>query len=67
MQGRFTTAFSERKILHTLCPQGVCVIPYKKISFQSEISEHLTDYGWLYAERDSANYDGAWALLSADV
>ena len=43
------------------------MIPYKKISFQSEISEHLTDYGWLYAERDSANYDGAWALLSADV
>ena len=40
---------------------------HKEISFESEICQHLSDHGWLYAEGDAASYDRARALFPADV
>lgn len=40
---------------------------HKEISFETEISQHLADHGWLYAEGDAADYDRARALFPADV
>lgn len=35
--------------------------------FEDEICEHLADHGWLYAEKDAADYDRMLALFPADV
>ncbi|MFM2168848.1 MAG: hypothetical protein RIS79_3219, partial [Verrucomicrobiota bacterium] len=40
---------------------------HKEISFETEICQHLSAHGWLYAEGDAANYDRARALFPADV
>jgi type I restriction enzyme R subunit len=40
---------------------------HKEINFEIEISEHLAEHGWLYAEGDTAGYDRARALFPADV
>lgn len=40
---------------------------HREISFETEICRHLAAHGWLYAERDAANYDRTRALLPADV
>lgn len=40
---------------------------HKEISFETEICQHLSAHGWLYAESDAANYDRARALFPADV
>lgn len=40
---------------------------HKEISFETEICQHLSANGWLYAEGDSAGYDRARALFPADV
>ncbi|MBA3057116.1 MAG: DEAD/DEAH box helicase family protein [Gammaproteobacteria bacterium] len=40
---------------------------HKEISFESEICQHLSQSGWLYAEGDAAVYDRARALFPADA
>ena len=40
---------------------------YKKISFETEICEHLAEHGWLYNEGDATTYDRTRALFPADV
>ena len=40
---------------------------HKEISFETEICEHLSQHGWLYAKEDAASYDRARALFPADV
>ena len=40
---------------------------HKEISFESEICQHLSAHGWLYAEGDAAGYDRTRALFPADV
>ena len=40
---------------------------HKEISFESEICQHLSEHGWLYADGDAASYDRARALFPADV
>src|SRR4051812_45211380 len=39
----------------------------KEIAFEIELCEHLGAHGWLYAEGDAAQYDGAKALFPADL
>jgi|SRR5882672_103594 len=40
---------------------------HREINLELEISRHLAEHGWLYAEDDAANYDRARALFPADV
>ncbi|MDI1243918.1 MAG: type I restriction endonuclease, partial [Rhodoferax sp.] len=40
---------------------------HKEISFETDICQHLSQHGWLYAEGDAAGYDRARALFPADV
>jgi type I restriction enzyme R subunit len=40
---------------------------HKEISFETEICQHLSQTGWLYAEGDAAGYDRTRALFPADV
>jgi len=40
---------------------------HKEIKFEDEICEHLSANGWLYAEKDAADYDRQLALFPADV
>ncbi|WP_077728242.1 type I restriction endonuclease [Methylocaldum sp. 14B] len=40
---------------------------HREIHFETEICEHLTAHGWLYAEGDAQAYDRARALFPADV
>jgi type I restriction enzyme R subunit len=40
---------------------------HREIHFEAEICGHLAAHGWLYAERDAANYDRMRALFPADV
>jgi type I restriction enzyme R subunit len=40
---------------------------HNEISFETEICQHLSQNGWLYAEGDAAGYDRARALFPADV
>lgn len=40
---------------------------HKEISFETEICEHLSQHGWLYAKDDAASYDRARAVFSPDV
>jgi len=40
---------------------------HNEIEFENEVCEHLADHGWLYAEKDTAEYDRQLALFPADV
>ena len=40
---------------------------HTEIKFEDDICEHLADHGWLYAEKDAAQYDRKLALFPADV
>ena len=40
---------------------------HKEIKSEDEICEHLSANGWLYAEKDAADYDRQLALFPADV
>jgi type I restriction enzyme, R subunit len=40
---------------------------HTEINFENDICEHLAAHGWLYAEKDAADYDRQLALFSADV
>lgn len=40
---------------------------HKEIKFEDEICEHLASNGWLYTEKDAADYDRKLALFPADV
>lgn len=40
---------------------------HKEIKLEDEICEHLSANGWLYAEKDAADYDRELALFPADV
>lgn len=40
---------------------------HQEINFEGEICEHLAAHGWLYADKDSADYDRELALFPADV
>src|ERR1700674_1919780 len=40
---------------------------HKEISFETEICQHISTHGWLYAEGDAAEFDRARALFPADV
>jgi len=40
---------------------------HKEIKFEDEICEHLPANGWLYAEKDAADYDRQLALFPTDV
>ena len=40
---------------------------YKEIKFEDDICEQLSAHGWLYAEKDAADYDRQLALFPADV
>lgn len=40
---------------------------HNEIEFENEICEHLSENGWLYAEKDAADYDRERALFPADV
>ena len=40
---------------------------HKEISFEVEICQHLAGHGWLYADKDAADYDRQLALFPADV
>lgn len=40
---------------------------HNEIEFENDICEHLDAHGWLYAEKDAADYDRKLALFSADV
>lgn len=40
---------------------------HKEISFETEICEHLSQHGWLYAKDDAASYDRARAVFPPDV
>lgn len=40
---------------------------HKEISFEDEICEHLAGQGWLYADKDAANYSRELALYPDDV
>ncbi len=40
---------------------------HKEISFEDEICDHLAGQGWLYADKDAANYSREQALYPEDV
>jgi type I restriction enzyme, R subunit len=40
---------------------------HNEIEFENDICEHLAANGWLYAEKDAADYDRELALFPADV
>lgn len=40
---------------------------HKEINFENDICNHLAAKGWLYDEKDSAQYDRGRALFSADL
>jgi type I restriction enzyme R subunit len=40
---------------------------HTEINFENDICEHLAAHGWLYAEKDAAQYDRQLALFPADV
>lgn len=40
---------------------------HKEINFESDICDHLSAHGWLYAEGDAQVYDRGRALFPADV
>ncbi|MFP2895996.1 type I restriction endonuclease subunit R [Corallococcus sp. 4LFB] len=40
---------------------------HKEISFESEICAHLASHGWLYSDKDAADYDRPRALFPTDV
>ncbi|TJY59432.1 type I restriction endonuclease subunit R [Sinimarinibacterium sp. CAU 1509] len=40
---------------------------HKEIEFENDICAHLAAHGWLYAQKDAADYDRARALFPADV
>ena len=40
---------------------------HKEISFEVEICEHLAEHGWMYADKDAAEYDRKLALFPSDV
>jgi type I restriction enzyme R subunit len=40
---------------------------HNEIEFENDICDYLAEHGWLYAEKDAANYDRALALYPADV
>ncbi|MCU0716544.1 MAG: type I restriction endonuclease [Pirellula sp.] len=40
---------------------------HNEIEFENDICEHLAAHGWLYAEKDAANYDRPLALFPSDV
>lgn len=40
---------------------------HNEIEFENDICEHLAANGWLYAEKDAADYDRQLALFPADV
>ena len=40
---------------------------HTEINFEDEVCQHLAAYGWLYAEKDAADYDRTLALFPADV
>ena len=40
---------------------------HKEIEFEDEICQQLSAHGWLYGEKDAADYDRQLALFPADV
>jgi type I restriction enzyme, R subunit len=40
---------------------------HTEIEFENEICEYLAENGWLYAEKDAADYDRGLALFPADL
>jgi hypothetical protein len=40
---------------------------HNEIEFENDICEHLAANGWLYAEKDAADYDRQLALFPSDV
>lgn len=40
---------------------------HNEIEFENDICDHLAEHGWLYAEKDAADYDRKLALFPADV
>jgi type I restriction enzyme, R subunit len=40
---------------------------HNEIEFENEVCEHLAGNGWMYAEKDAADYDRDLALFPADV
>jgi type I restriction enzyme R subunit len=40
---------------------------HQENEFENEVCEHLAAHGWLYAEKDAADYDRQLALFPADV
>lgn len=40
---------------------------HKEIKFETDICEHLSANGWLYAEKDASDFDRQLALFPADV
>ena len=40
---------------------------HNEIEFENDICDHLAKHGWLYAEKDAADYDRKLALFPADV
>ena len=40
---------------------------HNEIEFENDICEHLAANGWLYAEKDAADYDRQLALFPADI
>ena len=40
---------------------------HNEIEFENDICDHLAAHGWLYAEKDAANYDRQLALFPSDV
>jgi len=40
---------------------------HNEVEFENEVCEHLAAHGWLYAEKDAADYDRKLALFPSDV
>lgn len=40
---------------------------HNEIEFENDVCDHLAAHGWLYAEKDAADYDRGLALFPADV
>jgi type I restriction enzyme, R subunit len=40
---------------------------HQESSFETEICQHLSENGWLYAEGDAAGYDRKRALYPLDL
>ena len=40
---------------------------HNEIEFENDICNHLATHGWLYAEKDAANYYRQLALFPSDV